>query len=31
MFEPATRGWHERICHAVDLVMERDDTALAIA
>jgi len=31
MFEPATRGWRERICHAVDLVMERDDAALAFA
>ncbi|KAI8469109.1 MAG: hypothetical protein J3K34DRAFT_459528 [Monoraphidium minutum] len=31
MFEPATRAWHERICHSVDLVMERGDAGLAMA
>jgi hypothetical protein len=31
MFEPTTRGWRERICCAVDAVMERDEPALAIA
>ena len=31
MFEPSSFNWKERICSVIDHVMDRDDTATAIA
>jgi hypothetical protein len=31
MFEPQNFKWNERMCHVVDKVMDRDDTAFAMA